>query len=140
MMITKMALPRRTFLRGMGAAVALPLLDAMVPALSAMARTAAIRSGAGVCLHSDGYEPGDLDSRGGGQTDGAVAVAGVAHAVSGSLVRGDESRSEKRGGRGGQPRDSRLGLPELRSGEADRGQRLRVGHDGRSDRRAASGK
>ena len=41
MMITKMALPRRTFLRGMGAAVGLPLLDAMVPALSAMTRTAA---------------------------------------------------------------------------------------------------
>ncbi len=41
MMITKMALPRRTFLRGMGATVALPLLDAMVPALSAMATTAA---------------------------------------------------------------------------------------------------
>ena len=41
MMITKMALPRRTFLRGMGATLALPLLDAMVPALSAMARTAA---------------------------------------------------------------------------------------------------
>ena len=31
MIITKMALPRRTFLRGMGAAFALPLLDAMVP-------------------------------------------------------------------------------------------------------------
>jgi hypothetical protein len=30
-----MALPRRTFLRGMGATLALPLLDAMVPALSA---------------------------------------------------------------------------------------------------------
>jgi len=41
MTITKMSLPRRTFLRGMGAAVALPLLDAMVPALSAMAQTAA---------------------------------------------------------------------------------------------------
>jgi hypothetical protein len=41
MTITKMSLPRRTFLRGMGAAVALPLLDAMVPALSAMAKTAA---------------------------------------------------------------------------------------------------
>ena len=41
MIITKMALPRRTFLRGMGAAVALPLLDAMVPALSAQSRTAA---------------------------------------------------------------------------------------------------
>jgi len=33
--ITKKALQRRTFLRGMGATVALPLLDAMVPALSA---------------------------------------------------------------------------------------------------------
>ena len=41
MIITKMALPRRTFLRGAGAAVALPLLDAMAPALSAMSRTAA---------------------------------------------------------------------------------------------------
>ena len=41
MIITKKALPRRTFLHGMGATVALPLLDAMVPALSAMARTAA---------------------------------------------------------------------------------------------------
>jgi hypothetical protein len=35
MIITKMSLPRRTFLRGMGAALALPFLDAMVPALSA---------------------------------------------------------------------------------------------------------
>ena len=41
MFITKMSLPRRTFLRGMGAALSLPLLDAMVPALSAMAATPA---------------------------------------------------------------------------------------------------
>jgi hypothetical protein len=41
MMITKMSLPRRTFLRGMGVTLALPLLDAMVPALSALATTAA---------------------------------------------------------------------------------------------------
>ena len=41
MMITKMALPRRTFLRGVGATLALPLLDAMVPAGTALARTAA---------------------------------------------------------------------------------------------------
>ena len=41
MIIKKMSLPRRTFLRGMGAAVALPLLDAMVPALSVVAQTAA---------------------------------------------------------------------------------------------------
>src|ERR1700741_3072623 len=35
MLITKKALPRRTFLRAAGATIALPLLDAMVPALSA---------------------------------------------------------------------------------------------------------
>ncbi len=33
--ITKKALPRRTFLRGVGATLALPLLDAMVPAFAA---------------------------------------------------------------------------------------------------------
>jgi hypothetical protein len=41
MFITKISLPRRTFLRGMGASVALPFLEAMVPALTATARTAA---------------------------------------------------------------------------------------------------
>ena len=41
MIITKKALPRRTFLRGVGATLALPLLDGMVPALSAMRKTAA---------------------------------------------------------------------------------------------------
>jgi hypothetical protein len=41
MIITKIALPRRTFLRGLGASLALPLLDAMVPALTATAKTAA---------------------------------------------------------------------------------------------------
>jgi hypothetical protein len=41
MFITKMSLPRRTFLRGMGASVALPLLEAMVPAFTATAKTPA---------------------------------------------------------------------------------------------------
>jgi hypothetical protein len=41
MFITKKHLPRRTFLRGMGATIALPLLDAMVPAATALAATAA---------------------------------------------------------------------------------------------------
>ena len=43
MFITKMALPRRTVLRGMGATLALPFLEAMVPALTATAQTAANR-------------------------------------------------------------------------------------------------
>src|SRR5437016_4487830 len=41
MIITRMSLPRRTFLRGAGAALALPFLDAMVPALSNVAKAAA---------------------------------------------------------------------------------------------------
>ncbi len=41
MMITKKALPRRTFLQGMGASIALPLLDAMVPSMTALAKTPA---------------------------------------------------------------------------------------------------
>jgi hypothetical protein len=40
MVITKMALPRRTFIRGIGATLALPLLDAMVPAMSALTKAA----------------------------------------------------------------------------------------------------
>jgi hypothetical protein len=39
--VLKKALPRRTFLRGAGAALALPLLDAMVPALTPAAETPA---------------------------------------------------------------------------------------------------
>jgi hypothetical protein len=41
MIITKMKLSRRTVLRGLGATLALPLLDAMVPALTALGKTAA---------------------------------------------------------------------------------------------------
>ena len=41
MIITKKSLSRRTVLRGLGTAVALPLLDGMVPALTALGRTAA---------------------------------------------------------------------------------------------------
>src|SRR3989440_6481614 len=41
MIITKKFMPRRSFLRGVGATIALPLLDAMVPAATALAKTAA---------------------------------------------------------------------------------------------------
>jgi len=42
MFLSKRALSRRTFLRGAGTALALPFLDAMVPAATAMQRTAAV--------------------------------------------------------------------------------------------------
>ena len=41
MIITGKAIPRRTLLRGLGAAIALPLLDGMVPALAPLRATAA---------------------------------------------------------------------------------------------------
>ena len=41
MIIFKKAISRRTMLRGAGAACALPLLDGMVPALTALSKTAA---------------------------------------------------------------------------------------------------
>jgi len=43
MFLTKTALPRRTFLRGVGATVALPLLDAMIPSATALAQTPGVR-------------------------------------------------------------------------------------------------
>ena len=55
MVITKLALPRRTFLRGIGATVALPFLDAMVPAMRAQSkgvpRFAAIYCGNGANMY-----------------------------------------------------------------------------------------
>lgn len=41
MFLTKRALPRRTFLRAVGATMALPLLDAMIPAATALDKTPA---------------------------------------------------------------------------------------------------
>src|SRR5215467_6723424 len=41
MIVSKKAIPRRTVLRGIGATLALPLLDSMVPAFTAVVKTAA---------------------------------------------------------------------------------------------------
>jgi len=57
MMLTRKALPRRTFLRGMGTAVALPFLDAMVPAL---ARADAAKAPVRMCF---AYVPNGIDMR-----------------------------------------------------------------------------
>jgi len=55
MIVTRKAMSRRTVLRGMGTAVALPLLDAMVPALTALAETPAkVVPRLGVVYHPNG--------------------------------------------------------------------------------------
>ena len=41
MFVTKRSVSRRTVLKGVGATLALPFLDAMVPAATALAKTAA---------------------------------------------------------------------------------------------------
>src|SRR4051812_47869459 len=55
MIVTKKAMARRTVLRGIGTAVALPLLDAMIPALTAAENTPAkaVRR-LGVVYHPNG--------------------------------------------------------------------------------------
>ena len=63
MIITKKHLPRRTFLRGLGATLALPLLDAMVPALRALRRPPRSRSaGFGVVYVPNGIDHGAVDA------------------------------------------------------------------------------
>jgi len=53
MFVTKKAISRRTILRGVGTAVALPLLDAMVPAFATAASTKPVRR-FGVVYHPNG--------------------------------------------------------------------------------------
>ena len=55
MIITKMALPRRTFLRGVGATLALPMLDAMVPALPGLSALSATPRAAGTGVTRLGF-------------------------------------------------------------------------------------
>jgi hypothetical protein len=59
MFITKKHIPRRTFLRGAGVTLALPFLEAMVPALTAQAQTAAapVKRFVGI-WHPHGAAPG----------------------------------------------------------------------------------
>src|SRR5580658_1649345 len=53
MFLTKKAISRRTMLRGVGTAVVLPLLDAMIPAFAPAAATAPVRR-LGVVYHPNG--------------------------------------------------------------------------------------
>ena len=136
MIITKLALPRRTFLRGVGATLALPVLDAMVPAFGGLSAAATPVRRLGVRLHPDGLEHRRVDAAAGGPPHRAVADAGAADAVLRSGDGAQQPRAEERL-LDGQPRDGELHVPERRAGQDDRRLRLRAGRHGRSDRRAA---
>ena len=64
MFITKKHLPRRTFLRGVGVTMALPLLDSMVPAQTLLQKTAAKALAAlGFRVHPARRDHGQVDAR-----------------------------------------------------------------------------
>ena len=50
MYITKRHIPRRTFLCGMGATIALPFLESMIPAQTALRKTAAALKSRLACI------------------------------------------------------------------------------------------
>ena len=84
MFITKKHLDRRTFLRGaVGTAIALPLLDAMVPAATAQSLTAASeRFRFGAIYMPNGIYPAAVASREGRQGLRVQADHEAARAVS----------------------------------------------------------
>ena len=61
MIITRKSLPRRTFLRGLGTTLALPLLDSMMPAL-AVAGAAKAAGPPGVCLSPGRHDSEQVDA------------------------------------------------------------------------------
>ncbi|MGE3512326.1 MAG: DUF1552 domain-containing protein [Vicinamibacterales bacterium] len=66
MFVTKMALPRRTILRGLGVTLALPWLDAMVPAFSTTARAAGVPRRLGFVYVPNGASMGHWQPQGEG--------------------------------------------------------------------------
>ena len=65
-MIFKKAIPRRTFLRGVGTAIALPLLDGMIPVFGAQSRGGPAGGSPGIYLWSqrENHETVDASHRG----------------------------------------------------------------------------
>ena len=84
MFITKKAISRRTVLRGIGTTLALPLLDGMVPAFTALARTAAQADHAlRRDVRADGHGHGELDA----EDDRRRLRADADHAAAGAASR-----------------------------------------------------
>ena len=137
MIVTKKALPRRTFLRGAGAALALPLLDAMIPAMTALADTppnpARLRRLGFVympmgCDVTRWTPPGEtLDEF----SPILSPLAPVRRTRDGDHEPGAAERLSRTRMRPPTPRSS------VPPSEADREHGLLPGHDGRSDRRPA---
>ena len=139
MIITKMALPRRTFLRGMGATLALPLLDAMVPALSAIGQTAAkpVRR-LGFVYIPMGMNAAEWTPQGRG-ADRASSRRRWRRSRRFSITSRSSRNLELRNAyTTGNHATANCAFLSCARAKRTEGQRLRAGHDGRSDRGAAA--
>ena len=132
MIITRKHLSRRTILRGFGASLALPLLDGMVPALSALSQTAArgVRRMAVVYVPNGMMMP-DWTPKGEGADIRVLADPRAARGLPRQAGRRQRARRQVRlaaGRRRSRRPRPRLGhLPDRRPCEEDRRQR----HPGR---------
>ena len=142
MFITKKHISRRTVLRGAGATLALPLLDAMVPAATALAQTAATPKPRFVgCFVPHGMAPGLLGAR---QSEGALDAELPFNWKPLEPFResdGDPERPAFALGRAAAGRDRRRplggrGVPVREQAEEDRRRRRLRRHDDRPDHRA----
>ena len=137
MIITKQALPRRTFLRGLGASVALPLLDAMVPSMTALAktrgRTRCAASASSTCRWDATSRAGRRRAKAGWPScrRRSSRCGPVRRSAHGHQQPGAEERLSRHAC------DLERVVPERREGEMDREHRLPPRHDRRSGRGAA---
>ena len=94
MFMTKKHLSRRTLLRGAGAAIALPLLDSMIPARDgARADGRCAEEPARLHLHSARRDDGQVDAGHDGRALRAVRDLGAARAVQRSALRRQRARA-----------------------------------------------
>ena len=142
MIVTRKTVGRRTVLRGLGAAVSLPLLDAMVPALTALAQTPAkSRARFGVVYVPMGAVMNNWTPA---ETGAGFALSPILEPIGKFRDRmvvltnldNEPAVAEARRARR-RPRPHRRRVPDGRARQADRGRRLRGRRLDRPDRRPA---
>ena len=143
MIITKKHLPRRTFLRGLGTTLALPLLDSMMPALAAAGSRDQVAGAPGVRLCS---ERASFWPRGRPPPKGRASNSRRTHEGAGAVPRtpagAHRPGADQRPGAGrrrGRPCARGRHLADRRPSEEDRRRGHPRGHLGRPDCRARVG-
>ena len=143
MIITKKSLPRRTFLRGLGTTLALPLLDSMIPALCGRPQRSQAAGPPGLCLSSGRHDPEQVDAGRGrhglrvhAHHEGAGAVPRTHHSFSPAWRRcNGRALGRWRGRSCARRRD----VADRRTPEEDRRRRHPRGHLGGPDCRPGVG-